>query len=299
MLDYVHVERSEIEETGEYDLEGLFIRLGYAIDSIGAKRVVLDTLEVAVRRPFQHGHPARRAAAPVPLAQGPGRHGRHHRRARRGHADPPRAGGVRLRLRDPARPPGRRTRSPPGGCAWSSTAARLHGTNEYPFLIDEHGIAVLPDHLAGAAARGARPSGSPAGMPGARRDAGRPGLLPGQQRAGLRHGGHRQDQPRRPFRRRGLPARRALRSTSPSRNRRPRFIRNMRSIGLDLAPWVEKGLLHFHAAAPDAATAWRRHLVTMHKLVRDAPAGRGGPRSDHQLPRRRQQRGRQGDAHCG
>ncbi|MBD2724325.1 circadian clock protein KaiC [Hymenobacter armeniacus] len=44
-VDHVHVDRSEIEETGEYDLEGLFIRLGYAIDSIGAKRVVLDTIE--------------------------------------------------------------------------------------------------------------------------------------------------------------------------------------------------------------------------------------------------------------
>ena len=45
-VDYVYIERSEIEETGEYDLEALFIRLGYAIDSIKAKRVVLDTLEV-------------------------------------------------------------------------------------------------------------------------------------------------------------------------------------------------------------------------------------------------------------
>src|SRR5262245_40012624 len=44
-VDYVHVERSEIEETGEYDLEALFLRLGHAIDSIGARRVVLDTLE--------------------------------------------------------------------------------------------------------------------------------------------------------------------------------------------------------------------------------------------------------------
>jgi len=44
-LDHVQVQRSEIEEIGEYDLEGLFVRLGYAIDSIGAKRVVLDTLE--------------------------------------------------------------------------------------------------------------------------------------------------------------------------------------------------------------------------------------------------------------
>jgi circadian clock protein KaiC len=45
LLDHVFVDRSEFEETGEYDLEGLFIRLGYAIDSIKAKRVVLDTIE--------------------------------------------------------------------------------------------------------------------------------------------------------------------------------------------------------------------------------------------------------------
>src|SRR5579884_4099069 len=46
LLDYVRVERSEIEESGEFDLEGLFVRLNHAIDSIGAKRVVLDTIEV-------------------------------------------------------------------------------------------------------------------------------------------------------------------------------------------------------------------------------------------------------------
>src|SRR3954452_5144677 len=46
LLDFVRVERSEIDETGDYDLEGLFIRLGGAIDSIGAKRVALDTIEV-------------------------------------------------------------------------------------------------------------------------------------------------------------------------------------------------------------------------------------------------------------
>src|SRR5579859_5181732 len=45
LVDYVRIERSEIDETGDYDLEGLFIRLGAAIDSIGAKRVVLDTIE--------------------------------------------------------------------------------------------------------------------------------------------------------------------------------------------------------------------------------------------------------------
>src|SRR5512134_2914786 len=45
VLDHVYIERSEIHETGEYDLEGLFVRLNHAIDSVGAKRVVLDTLE--------------------------------------------------------------------------------------------------------------------------------------------------------------------------------------------------------------------------------------------------------------
>ena len=45
VVDYVRVERSEIEETGEYDLEGLFVRLDYAVRTIGAKRVVLDTIE--------------------------------------------------------------------------------------------------------------------------------------------------------------------------------------------------------------------------------------------------------------
>ena len=44
-MDYVYLDRQEIEVTGEYDLEGLFIRLAYAIDAIGAKRVVLDTVE--------------------------------------------------------------------------------------------------------------------------------------------------------------------------------------------------------------------------------------------------------------
>src|SRR6202167_6039687 len=45
VIDFVRIERSEIDETGDYDLEGLFIRLGNAIDTIGAKRVALDTIE--------------------------------------------------------------------------------------------------------------------------------------------------------------------------------------------------------------------------------------------------------------
>jgi circadian clock protein KaiC len=45
VVDFVRIERHEIEEAGEYDLEGLFVRLGHSIDAVGAKRVVLDTIE--------------------------------------------------------------------------------------------------------------------------------------------------------------------------------------------------------------------------------------------------------------
>src|SRR5688572_26256775 len=45
VIDHVQVDRNEIQETGEYDLEALIIRLNHAIDSVGAKRVVLDTME--------------------------------------------------------------------------------------------------------------------------------------------------------------------------------------------------------------------------------------------------------------
>src|SRR5204863_7472004 len=54
-LDHVRIERREIQETGEYDLEGLFIRLGHAIDAIGAKRVVLDTIEALFAGLPNHG----------------------------------------------------------------------------------------------------------------------------------------------------------------------------------------------------------------------------------------------------
>lgn len=45
LIDHVQIESGEIEESGKYDLEGLFIRLGYVLDSVGAKRVVLDAIE--------------------------------------------------------------------------------------------------------------------------------------------------------------------------------------------------------------------------------------------------------------
>src|SRR5687767_1371393 len=54
-LDHIHIERSEIEETGEYDLDGLFIRLADAVQRVGARRVVLDTIEVLLGQLPNHG----------------------------------------------------------------------------------------------------------------------------------------------------------------------------------------------------------------------------------------------------
>ena len=93
-------------ETGEYDLEGLFIRLGAAIDAHRRQAGRARHHRGALRRPAQRGDPAGRAAPAVPLAQGQRGHRGHHRRAGRRTPDPPRPGGVRQRLRHRPRPPG-------------------------------------------------------------------------------------------------------------------------------------------------------------------------------------------------
>ena len=104
VIDEVRVSRSEIHETGEYDLEALFIRLGHAIDSIGAKRVVLDTLEALFGGFENTRRAALGVAAPFRLAQAEEGHRGHNRGARGGPAHPAGPGRVRLGLRHTARP---------------------------------------------------------------------------------------------------------------------------------------------------------------------------------------------------
>lgn len=142
-IDYVHISRAEIEETGEYDLDGLFVRLDYAIKSIKAKRVVLDTIEnlfsglnneailrSELRRLFTWLKD-KGVTAIITGERGEGKLTRHgleeyvsdcvilldHRVANQ-------ISTRRLRI--------------------VKYRGSLHGTNEYPFLIDEQGIAVLP-----------------------------------------------------------------------------------------------------------------------------------------------------------
>lgn len=143
VIDHVHIERSEIEESGEYDLEGLFVRLNYAIDSVGAKRVVLDTLEALfsglgdsgilraeLRRLFAWLKD-KGVTAIITAERGSGQLTRY---------------GIEEYVSDCVILLDNRVEE-------QVTTRRLrvvkyrgsaHGTNEYPFLIDEQGISVLP-----------------------------------------------------------------------------------------------------------------------------------------------------------
>ena len=142
-LDHVHIERSEIEETGEYDLDGLFIRLGYAIDSIGAKRVVLDTLEnlfsglnnqtilrAELRRLFQWLK-EKGVTAIITGEKGEGT------LTRQGLEEYVSDCVILLENRVTNQISTRLLRV-------IKYRGSLHGTNEYPFLIDDEGISVLP-----------------------------------------------------------------------------------------------------------------------------------------------------------
>ncbi len=142
-LDYVYVEPSEIQETGDYDLKGLFIRLQHAVDTVGAKRVCLDTLEALfsgfsnegvlraeLRRLFRWLKD-RNLTTVITAEKGEKTLTRH---------------GLEEYVSDCVILLDHRVRD-----QISTRRLRIvkyrgtsHGADEYPFLIDNHGISVLP-----------------------------------------------------------------------------------------------------------------------------------------------------------
>jgi len=264
LLDYVHIERSEIEETGEYNLEGLFIRLGHAIDAIGAKRVVLDTVEALfsglpnhailraeLRRLFRWLKD--RGITAVITGE-------------KGDATITRYGleeyvadcVIVLDQRIAEQICTRRLRV----VKYRGTA---HGTNEYPFLIGERGFSVLPitslrlDHKASTArvSTGIARLDEMLGGKGVFRGSsvlvsGSPGT--GKSSIGARFVDAACG--------RGENA--LLFSYEESS---AQIVRNMRSIGIDLEPWIERGLLQIHASRP-TLHGLEQHLVMMHGAVR-------------------------------
>src|SRR5689334_21510080 len=143
VVDHVRIERSEIEETGEYDLEGLFVRLDHAIRSVGAQRVVLDTIEslfsglgnasilrAELRRMFRWLKD-KGVTAVITAERGEGT------LTRQGLEEYVSDCVILLDHRVSGQVSTRRLRI----VKYRGTA---HGTNEFPFLIDEAGLSVLP-----------------------------------------------------------------------------------------------------------------------------------------------------------
>ncbi len=262
-LDYVYIERSEIEETGEYDLEGLFIRLGYAIDTIGAKRVVLDTIEALfsgfsnenilraeLRRLFTFLK-GKGVTAIITGEQG-------DRTLTRFGLEEYVADCVIFLSHNVAdQIATRRMRI-------VKYRGSSHGTNEYPFLIDEQGFSVMPissiglDHAASVerVSTGIDRLDTMLGGKGYYR--GSSILITGTAGTGKSSmAAHFVD----------AACRRGERclyfAFEESRNQ---IIRNMHSIGIDLEQWIEKGLLSFRNSRP-SLYGLEMHLVTMHKAV--------------------------------
>jgi circadian clock protein KaiC len=263
VVDYVRVERSEIDETGDYDLEGLFIRLGCAIDAVGAKRVVLDTIEnlfsglqnegilrAELRRLF-HWLKDKGVSAVITAERGEGALTRH------GLEEYVSDCVILLDHRVSEQVSTRRLRI-------VKYRGTTHGTNEYPFLINEDGFSVLPvtsldlQHQVTSERISSGIARLDAMLGGKGFYQGSTILVSGTAGTGKTSlAAHFID----------AACRRGERCLYFSFEESPgQLIRNMRSIGLDLETWVKKGLLEFHSSRP-MIHGLEMHLAVIHRLV--------------------------------
>ena len=265
VLEHVYTERSEIEETGDFDLEGLFIRLGYAIDSIGAKRVVLDTIEVlfaGLPNPMILRAELRRlfrwladkgVTSIVTAERGDGLLTRH------GLEEYVSDCVILLDHRVVEQMTTRRLRI-------VKYRGSLHGTNEYPFLIDENGISILPITSLGLdhAAPTERIS---SGIPRLDMMLGGQGYYRGSSILISGTAGAGKSSMAAHFVNAAVTrGERCLYFAFEESERQ--IVRNMRSIGIELDPWIQRGLLQVHSARPNLH-GLEMHLVMMHKLIKE------------------------------
>jgi circadian clock protein KaiC len=264
-LDYVHIDRSEIEETGEYDLEGLFVRLEYAIGTIGAKRVVLDTIEALfsgfakesvlraeLRRLFRWLK-EKGVTAIITGEQGEKtltRYGLEEYVADcvifLDHKVANQVATRRLRI--------------------IKYRGSAHGTNEFPFLIDQDGFSVMPITSLGLDHKVANDRIS-TGIPHLDNMLGGEGFYRGSSILVSGTAGT------------GKTSIAALFADAACRRgeaalyfafeeSRDQIIRNMRSLGIDLEQWEKKGLLRFAAVRP-TLFGLEMHFVSMHKAIKE------------------------------
>ncbi len=269
-IDFIQLDRNELEQSGEFDLEGLFIRLAHAIDSIGAKRVVLDTLESLfgglpnqamlrgeLRRLFRWLKDRNMTTVIT------GERGDDPRMlTRHGLEEYISDCVILLDHRVTGMVSSRRLRV-------VKYRGSAHGTNEYPFLIDTSGISLLPVTSLGLQNEASKER-VPTGVTGLDAMLGGRGYFRGSSilvsgTAGTGKSslaGH-------------------FTSAACARGSRVMYfafeesasqiMRNMESIGIRLSPWIEKGLLKFHAARP-TLTGLEMHLATMlHEIERFKP----------------------------
>jgi circadian clock protein KaiC len=266
VMDHVQVERSDIEETGEYDLEGLFIRLGYAIDSVGAKRVVLDTLEALfsaipnrailraeLRRLFGWLK-KKRVTAVVTAERGDGA------LTRFGLEEYVADCVIFLDHRIMDQVSTRRMRI-------IKYRGSEHGTNEYPFLISHRGISVLPI-TAIALNHEASNKRVSTGIPGLDAMLGGKGFFRNSTILVSGPAGSGKSSIAASFVdaacKRGEKCVYFAFEESPSQ-----IIRNMSSIGIDLRPHVKSGLLQIMSARP-TLFGLEQHLASMYETIRDS-----------------------------
>lgn len=262
-LEHIHVERGEIEKSGEYDLKGLFVRIHHAIESIRAKRVVLDTIEslfsalpnstivrTELRRLF--GWLKKKGVTTIITGE-------------RGNETLTRQG-LEEYVSDCVILLDHRVRD-------QSSIRRLrivkyrgstHGTNEYPFLIDEDGFSILPVTSLGLNHISSKERIS-TGIPrldtmlsGKGYYRGSTVLVSGTAGTGKTSLAAQFVQA---ACKRGERVLYFAFEESPSQ-----FMRNMASIGIHLESWVKKGLLHFHATRP-TLHGLEHHLTTSIKLI--------------------------------
>lgn len=262
-LEHIHVERGEIEAKGEYDLKGLFVRIHHAIESIGAKRVVLDTIEslftalpnatvvrTELRRLF--GWLKKKRVTTIITGE-------------KGDATLTRQGleeyvsdcVILLDHRVSDQSSIRRFRI-------VKYRGSTHGTNEYPFLIDEDGFSVLPvtslglNHTSSSERISSGIQRLDTMLSGKGYFRGSTILVSGTAGTGKTSLAAQFVEA---ACKRGERVLYFAFEESPSQ-----FMRNMSSIGIKLEPWMKKGLLHFHATRP-TLFGLEHHLTTSIKLI--------------------------------
>lgn len=265
LIDHIHIDPYEIEETGDYNLEALFIRLGHIIDAIGAKRIVLDTIETLfvglsnttiIRSELQRLFRWLKSKGVTAIITG---EKGENTLTRYGLEEYVADCVIRLEQRVQNEIATRRLQI-------VKYRGSSHGTNEYPFLINEKGISVVPITSVGLDHEISTDRIS-SGIPRLDTMLGGQGYFRGSSVLITGTAGTGKSTISAHFAQ--ATCLRGERCFYLAFEEAPQqILRNMLSVGLDLNPLVKKGLLKFQAVRP-TAFGLEMHLVQIHNLIKE------------------------------